>query len=146
MTFGAFLGTFLVLIVLRVPIALGLGLAGLAMAAAIPEMTMLTALTLFAQRMFVGIDVFLLLAIPLFILAGVLMEVGGTARRLVHFASALVGGSRGGLGHVTVLSSMFFSGISGSASGCSRDTLCHPRRPEPAVTPRPRRSQPHEPD
>ena len=44
------------------------------------------------------------------------MEVGGTARRLVHFASALVGGSRGGLGHVTVLSSMFFSGISGSAS------------------------------
>src|SRR6266478_6438999 len=99
-----------------VPIAFALGLAGIAMAAVIRDLSMLTALTLFAQRMFVGIDVFLLLAIPLFILAGALMEVGGTARRLVDFASAVVGGFRGGLGHVTVLSSMFFAGISGSAS------------------------------
>src|SRR5882757_1666046 len=99
-----------------VPISFALGLAGIAMAAVIPDLSTLTALTLFAQRMFVGIDVFLLLAIPLFILAGALMEVGGTARRLVDFASAVVGGFRGGLGHVTVLSSMFFAGISGSAS------------------------------
>ena len=116
MTFAVFLVAFVALIALGIPISIALGIAGLAMAAAIPDMSMLTAVTLFAQRMFVGIDVFLLLAIPLFILAGALMEVGGTARRLVDFASAVVGGFRGGLGHVTVLSSMFFAGISGSAS------------------------------
>ena len=116
MTFAVFLCTFIVLTVIRVPISIGLGVAGLAMAAAIPGLSMLTAVTLFAQRMFVGIDVFLLLAIPLFILAGAIMEVGGTARRLVDFAASFVGGVRGGLGHVTVLSTMFFSGISGSAS------------------------------
>ncbi len=111
-----FLAVFFLLIALRVPISFALGLGGLAMAAAIPDMSMLTALTLFAQRIFVGIDVFLLLAIPLFILAGALMEHGGAAQRLVNFASALVGRFRGGLGHVTVLSTMFFAGISGSAS------------------------------
>lgn len=111
-----FLGVFAFLIAVRVPISFALGLGGLAMAAAIPDLSLMTALTLFAQRIFVGIDVFLLLAIPLFILAGALMEVGGAAQRLVDFASALVGRYRGGLGHVTVLSNMFFSGISGSAS------------------------------
>jgi C4-dicarboxylate transporter, DctM subunit len=116
MTFAVFLASFVVLIAVGVPISIALGIAGLAMAAVIPDLSMMTALTLFAQRMFVGIDVFLLLAIPLFVLAGALMEVGGTARRLVDFASAVVGGFRGGLGHVTVLSSMFFAGISGSAS------------------------------
>ena len=116
MTFAVFLCTFIVLTAIRVPISIALGVGGLAMAAAIPGLSMLTAVTLFAQRMFVGIDVFLLLAIPLFILAGAIMEVGGTARRLVDFAASFVGGVRGGLGHVTVLSTMFFSGISGSAS------------------------------
>jgi C4-dicarboxylate transporter DctM subunit len=116
MIFGTFLAAFAALIVIGVPISVALGVAGLAMAAAIPGLSIMTALTLFSQRMFVGIDVFLLLAIPLFILAGALMEAGGTARRLVDFASAVVGGFRGGLGHVTVLSSMFFAGISGSAS------------------------------
>ena len=111
-----FLFVFILLIALRVPISFALGLGGLAMAAAIPDLSLMTALTLFAQRIFVGIDVFLLLAIPLFILAGALMEEGGAAKRLVNFASALVGRYRGGLGHVTVLSTMFFSGISGSAS------------------------------
>ncbi|MEM1044528.1 MAG: TRAP transporter large permease [Pseudomonadota bacterium] len=111
-----FLFVFIGLIAVRVPISFALGIGGLAMAAAIPELDMVTALTLFAQRVFVGIDVFLLLAIPLFILAGALMEEGGAASRLVNFASALVGRFRGGLGHVTVLSTMFFSGISGSAS------------------------------
>ncbi|MEM7776345.1 MAG: TRAP transporter large permease [Pseudomonadota bacterium] len=111
-----FLIVFIGLIAVRVPISFALGVGGLAMAAAIPELDMMTTLTLFAQRVFVGIDVFLLLAIPLFILAGALMEEGGAASRLVGFASALVGRFRGGLGYVTVLSTMFFSGISGSAS------------------------------
>lgn len=111
-----FFVVFIALMIIRVPISFALGLAGLGMAVAIPDMSLITALTLFAQRMFVGIDVFILLAIPLFILAGGVMEQGGTARRLVDFASALIGWVRGGLGMVTVLSTMFFSGISGSAS------------------------------
>ncbi len=110
-----FLFIFIGLILVRVPVSFALGLGGLAMALAI-DMDFMVILTLFAQRIFVGIDVFLLLAIPLFILAGALMEEGGAAIRLVNFASALVGRFRGGLGHVTVLSTMFFSGISGSAS------------------------------
>ena len=110
-----FLFVFIALILVRVPVSFALGLGGLAMAVAI-DMEFMVILTLFAQRIFVGIDVFLLLAIPLFILAGALMEEGGAATRLVNFASALVGRFRGGLGHVTVLSTMFFSGISGSAS------------------------------
>jgi TRAP-type mannitol/chloroaromatic compound transport system permease large subunit len=97
MTFAVFLAAFAVLACVRVPISIALGMAGFAMAAAIPGLSIMTAVTLVAQRMFVGIDVFLLLAIPLFILAGAIMEVGGTARRLVDFASALVGGVPGGL-------------------------------------------------
>jgi C4-dicarboxylate transporter DctM subunit len=116
MSFLVFLVCFVTSIGLGIPISIGLGLSGLAMAAAIPGLPLLAAVTLFAQRIFVGIDVFLLLAIPLFILAGALMEVGGTARRLVDFVSAIVGGFRGGLGYVTIISSMFFAGISGSAS------------------------------
>lgn len=110
-----FLGTFLAFLALGLPIAFALGLAGLAMATLIPGMTPVTAVTLFAQRMFVGIDAFVLLAVPLFILAGALMEEGGTAIRLVNFASALVGRVRGGLAMVMVLTSMFFAGITGSA-------------------------------
>ena len=116
MSVATFVVVFLGLIVIRVPISFSLGISGLAMAATLTDMSMLTALTVFAQRMFVSIDTFVLLAIPLFILAGAVMEEGGTARRLVDFASSIVGRFRGGLGLVTVLSAMFFSGISGSAS------------------------------
>ena len=59
---------------------------------------------------------FLLLAIPLFILAGGLMETGGISRRLVALATALVGHLRGGLAHVTVVGEILFSGISGSTT------------------------------
>ncbi|WP_098060080.1 TRAP transporter large permease [Chromohalobacter japonicus] len=62
-----------------------------------------------------GLDSFPLLAIPLFILVGEVMSSGGIAKRLVRLASAMVGFVAGGLGQVTVLTSMFFGGISGSA-------------------------------
>ena len=62
-----------------------------------------------------GIDVSVLMAIVFFFLTGELMNRGGITRRIVDFASALVGRVRGGLGHVNVVSSIFFSGISGSA-------------------------------
>lgn len=62
-----------------------------------------------------GLDSFPLLAIPLFIMVGEVMSHGGIARRLVRFASSLVGFLAGGLGQIAVLTSMFFGGISGSA-------------------------------
>ncbi|MBS1192501.1 MAG: transporter permease DctM, partial [Nitrospirae bacterium] len=61
-------------------------------------------------------DNFVLLAIPLFILAGAMMETGGISRRLVDLATALVGHLRGGLAHVTVVAEILFSGISGSTT------------------------------
>src|SRR5262249_11330191 len=65
-------------------------------------------------RLIGGADNFVLLAIPLFLLAGRLMETGGLSRRLVALALALVGHLRGGLAHVTVVGEILFSGISGS--------------------------------
>ncbi len=68
-----------------------------------------------AHKMLAGIEPFPFVAIPLFILAGGLMETGGISRRLVAFATALVGHIRGGLGIVVVVSELLFSGISGSS-------------------------------
>lgn len=67
------------------------------------------------QRDFAGINQFALLAVPLFILAGELMNRGGITERLVHFARTLVGHFNGGLAQVNILSSIMFAGLSGSA-------------------------------
>ena len=72
-------------------------------------------LVLVTQIFMNGMDQFLLLAIGFFFLAGELMNRGGITRRIVGFATALVGHLRGGLAQVNVVSSLFFSGISGSA-------------------------------
>jgi len=66
------------------------------------------------QRLFSGVNVAALLAIPFFILAGDLMNSGGIAKRLVKLANAFVGKFTGGLGMVTIMSCMFFAAISGS--------------------------------
>jgi tripartite ATP-independent transporter DctM subunit len=68
-----------------------------------------------AQQFVKGVDNLPLTAIALFLLAGELMNTGGVTARIVRFASSLVGHIRGGLGHVSVVASMFISGISGSA-------------------------------
>ncbi|MGE0085476.1 MAG: TRAP transporter large permease [Desulfococcaceae bacterium] len=68
------------------------------------------------QRMFSGTDSFHLMAVPLFMFAGVIMEEGGISRRIIDFANALVGWLPGGLAAVTIVSAMFFAGISGSAA------------------------------
>ncbi len=73
-------------------------------------------LMMIAQRMFSGTDSFHLMAVPLFMFTGVLMEAGGISRRIVDFANALVGWLPGGLAAVTIVSAMFFAGISGSAA------------------------------
>ena len=68
------------------------------------------------QRMFSQMDVFAVMAIPLFVWAGELMNRGGITRALVDFGLLLAGRVRGGLGHAAVITSVFFSGISGSAA------------------------------
>ncbi len=72
-------------------------------------------LDMMPQRIFSGINQFPLLAIPMFILAGEIMNHGGITLRLVTFAKTLVGHLRGGLAHVNIVSSMLFAGLSGSA-------------------------------
>jgi tripartite ATP-independent transporter DctM subunit len=72
-------------------------------------------LTILPIKLLGGVDSFVLLAIPLFILAGALMESGAISERIVDLAMAIVGRVRGGLAHVTVIASMIFSGMSGSA-------------------------------
>jgi len=104
------LGSLFVFIVLRVPVAYALGLAALAGALYLditPEAVMLNISS--------GISKFNLLAIPFFVLAGAIMAEGGMARRLVAFATVLVGFIRGGLSLVNVLASTFFGAISGSS-------------------------------
>jgi len=68
------------------------------------------------QRMFVMLDSFPLMAVPYFVLAGVIMEQGGISNRLVELAKALVGHLQGGIALVTVLAMMVFSGLSGSGT------------------------------
>lgn len=104
--------SFVLLLVINVPIAICIGLA--------------TVLTIFslgdiptgyivAQRVSMGIASFPLLAIPFFILSGIIMGEGGMARRLMSFANALLGWTKGGLSYVTTLTCMMFGSISGSA-------------------------------
>ena len=68
------------------------------------------------QRFFGGMDIFSLMAIPLFVLAGNLMNHSGMTPRLMRLANALVGHFRGGLGHVNVVAGVFFAGVNGSAA------------------------------
>ncbi|MFZ7102150.1 MAG: TRAP transporter large permease [Peptococcaceae bacterium] len=103
--------SFGVLVVLNIPLAIGMGLASL-LALAI---TQKVPLFLIAQRMFTGLDSFPLLAIPLFMIAGRLMERGGISRRLINLASNIVGSVAGGLAMVSILACMFFAAISGSS-------------------------------
>ncbi len=69
-----------------------------------------------AQKMYDGVNSYVLLAVPLFMLAGAFMDQGGISRRLVALSESLVGHLRGGLGITSILSSMLFAGVSGSAA------------------------------
>jgi tripartite ATP-independent transporter DctM subunit len=115
---GVLLGGMAVLMLLGVPIAVALGLASLITVLTVhlidPGMRPLPPLIV-AQRMANGVSSTPLLAIPFFILAGLIMAEGGIASRLVEFSRVLVGPIRGGLAHVNVVASMLFGGTSGSA-------------------------------
>ncbi len=73
-------------------------------------------LSMLPQTMINGVNSYTLLAIPLYILAGELMNASGVAKRIFDFALALIGHIKGGLGHVNILASLVFAGISGSAT------------------------------
>lgn len=102
---------FLALSALGVPLAISLGLAGVASIAIFTA----TPITLLSESMFSAMNSFLLVAVPLFLLVGQLMDRGGVADRIFDFAHALVGWLPGGMGHVNVASSVVFGGISGSS-------------------------------
>jgi len=100
------------LILLGFPIAVAMGLTAVGFFLGLGEPRMIGAM---AQRMYSAVSSFPLLAIPFFILAGNLMNIGGMTDRIFGFARTLVGHVRGGLAHVSVLASMLFAGVSGAA-------------------------------
>ncbi len=111
------LGSFFLLMAMNVPISISIGFATL--------LTMLVTIDFgpatitIAQRMAGGINSFALLAIPFFILSGILMGRGGIAYRLIEFAKVLLGRLPGGLAFVNVISCAMFGSISGSAVACT---------------------------
>ena len=102
-----------VMLLAGVPIAIALAVSSIC--AILPVLNLGASVLTGAQRIFSGISVFSLLAIPFFILAGNIMNNGGIARRLIRFAQLLSGRIPGSLAHTNVLANMFFGALSGSA-------------------------------
>ncbi|RPI08460.1 MAG: TRAP transporter large permease [Zetaproteobacteria bacterium] len=107
----ALLGSLAVLVVLGTPIAYALGLSALLYFVLYQPGLLLVV----PQRVFSGMDTELMIALPLFVLMGAMMNQGGLTARLVDFSMLFVGRLRGGLGMVCVMASMIFGGISGSS-------------------------------
>ncbi len=101
-----------VLFLLNAPIGLAIGLASLGAFWVQGDLSLMMVI----QRLYAGVDSFPLMAVPLFMFAGALMEAGGISMRVVRLAEALVGWLPGGLAAVAIVASMFFAGISGSAA------------------------------
>jgi len=101
-----------IMISLSVPVSFAIGIAAIIVLSMTPGLTPLV----FVQRTFSGLDSFVILAIPLFILTAEIMNCTGITDRLIKVCYCLVGHIRGGIAHVNVLVSMIFAGISGSAT------------------------------
>ena len=113
-------GCLFLLIALGLPIALSIGLPAIGFMltpGVFPAGVQISALgQTIIQLLFAGVDSFDLLAVPLFMLAGSIMETGGISRQLIDFSDSLVGWVPGGLACAVIVASMFFAGISGSAA------------------------------
>ena len=107
----AFLSSLFSFILLNIPIAFSLILTTIVLMVMSGELSSAN----IASSIYRGVDNFPLMAIPFFMLAGEIMNVGGMSKRIVNFANALVGHVTGGLGYVAVVASMIFAGVSGSA-------------------------------
>jgi len=105
-----FFGAWLTLVLMAMPVAFALGVVAVGWLL-LEGAPMITA----PQRLMAGADNFALLAVPFFVLAGNLMNTAGITDRIYGFCAAMVGHWRGGLGHVNVVGSIVFSGMSGSA-------------------------------
>src|SRR4030042_7091169 len=105
-----FIVAFLVFLFIRVPMAFALGFSSV-----IYLLMNGMSLSVIPHIMITPFDSFPILAVPLFMLAGELMNIGGVSRRLFGFAKTLVGHIPGSLGHVNIVASMIFAGMSGSA-------------------------------
>ncbi|MDD4837114.1 MAG: TRAP transporter large permease subunit, partial [Dethiosulfovibrio sp.] len=105
------MGSFFALIFIRVPIAFALGISSIATIFYLD-----LPLSVVLNQMYSGIDSFPLLAVPFFMLLGRLMNDGGITEKLMKVSDAWVGHIRGGLGHINVMVSMLFAGLSGSAA------------------------------
>lgn len=104
-------GSFFVMLLCRFPIAFAIGISSL-----LTTIYLGLPLQQIAQLMVKGVNVFTLMAVPFFIIAGELMGAGGISKRLINLSNALVGWLRGGLAMVNIVASMFFGGISGSST------------------------------
>lgn len=111
MTIAIFLGVLILAIAMGIPIAYSLLLAGVGL---MWHLNLFDAQIL-AQNVLEGANSFPLLAVPFFMLAGEIMNVGGLSRRIVNLALSLVGHVRGGLGFVTILAAVLMASLSGSA-------------------------------
>ncbi len=100
------------------PVAFAMGVGSVAVLLVLGEVPLI----LIPNRLLAGVDSFLLLAVPFFLMAGSLMNTGGITRRLIDFAGTLVGHIRGGLSHVTVVTNMIMAGMSGSATADAAGT------------------------
>lgn len=109
--------TFTILLLLHVPIAFSIGIATLL--TMLLTIDMAPAIQTLAQRLASGINSFALLAIPFFILSGLIMGRGGIAHRLIEASKAIIGTLPGGLAFVNVVSCMLFGAISGSAAAAT---------------------------
>lgn len=113
-------GLMFLLMALGLPIALAIGLPAIGLIVSpgvFPDTVTLAALgQTVVQQLFSGVDSFDLLAVPLFMIAGSIMEVGGISRRLIDFCDSLVGWAPGGLAAAAIVASMIIAGISGSAA------------------------------
>jgi TRAP-type mannitol/chloroaromatic compound transport system permease large subunit len=107
--------SFIVLMVLGVPIAYALAASSLLVIAIVD-----VPLLIVAQTAYQGLDSFILLSVPFFLLVGILMNVSNITDRLLDLASAMFGKARGTTGKVNVVASMLFGGVSGSPSPTSR--------------------------
>ena len=105
------LGTLFALLLIGVPVAISMGLASILTMIFFGDQSLLSS----AQKFFHTMQVYPLLAVPFFVLAGAFMTTGGVARRMIDFANALVGHYRGGLAMAALLASAFFAAVSGSA-------------------------------
>ena len=108
---GLLFGVLIALLLINLPVVFALGATSVIWILSVKKIP----LVLLVHRMFRGLDSFPLIAMPFFILAGQVMDHIGATRRLMKLAEAMVGHLKGGLAHISILASMFFAGITGSA-------------------------------